>query len=202
MILKGQAINLRDWQLDDLEAYAYWLRPEQRWQELDGPYYAKTQLAEIPGIVAQMREKIEVTAWPEPRQRLVIAQHDNDSLLGMVSWYWTSQETYWLSLGISIYDPDNWGKGIGYEALGLWGDYLLAVMPQLARLDLRTWSGNVGMMCLAQKLGYREEARFRRARIVKGLYYDGMGYGVLREEWQALYPDGFAAHLATLKGKE
>ena len=51
------------------------------------------------------------------------------------------------------------------------------------------------MMRLAQKLGYREEARFRNARIVDGHYYDGMGYGILREEWAARYPQGFAATL-------
>ena len=87
------------------------------------------------------------------------------------------------------------GKGYGYEALGLWGEYLFRAMPELARLDLRTWSGNIGMMRLATKLGFREEARFRKARIVDGVHYDGMGYGVLREEWDARYPDGFAASL-------
>ncbi len=49
------------------------------------------------------------------------------------------------------------------------------------------------MTRLAVKLGYILEARFRKARIVKGAYYDGLGYGVLREEWRERYPDGFAA---------
>ena len=68
-------------------------------------------------------------------------------------------------------------------------------MPAIARLDLRTWSGNRGMMRLAEKLGYVEEARFRKARIVKGQFYDGMGYGVLREEWEQRYPNGFTQNL-------
>jgi putative hydrolase of HD superfamily len=87
---------------------------------------------------------------------------------------------------------------LGYEALGLWGDYLSAAMPELARLDLRTWSGNIGMMRLAGKLGCKEEARFRKARIVNGAYFDGMGYGVLREEWDAQYLDGFAASVSAI----
>jgi hypothetical protein len=37
-------------------------------------------------------------------------------------------------------------KGIGFEALGLWMDYLFEALPRIARLDLRTWSGNTGMM--------------------------------------------------------
>lgn len=35
-------------------------------------------------------------------------------------------------------------------------------------LDLRTWSGNHGMMRLAEKLGFLQEACFRKARIVRG----------------------------------
>jgi putative hydrolase of HD superfamily len=59
-------------------------------------------------------------------------------------------------------------------------------MPQIARLDLYTWSGNIGMQKTALKLGYKEEARFRNARIVEDIYYDSLGFGILRKEWEAL----------------
>jgi len=36
-----------------------------------------------------------------------------------------------------LYDPATWGQGLGYEALGLWGDYLFTELPKIARLDLR-----------------------------------------------------------------
>jgi RimJ/RimL family protein N-acetyltransferase len=49
-----------------------------------------------------------------------------------------------------------------------------------------------GMIRLAQKLGYRQEDRFRKARIVKGAYCDGLGYGILREDWQTQFPAEFA----------
>lgn len=112
-------------------------------------------------------------------------------MIGLVSRYWISEETQWAAIGIVIYDPAHWRQGIGYEALGLWTDYLFEQQPSWVRLDLRTWSGNTGMMQLAEKLGYTLEARFRKARVVNGQYYDGLGYGVLREEWQAHFPLGF-----------
>jgi putative hydrolase of HD superfamily len=171
------------------------MQPGQRWQEFDGPYYPRPSPARVAEQVAKLRETITTATWPEPRTHLVIADWHNDSLLGRVSWYWVGQETNWLAVGISLYDPACWGRGYGYEALGLWCDYLLAAMPQLLRLDLRTWSGNHGMMALAQKLGFQEEARFRKARVVAGTVYDGLGYGVLREEWAARHPQGFAASL-------
>lgn len=193
--LSGKQITLRDMTLDDLEPFGHWLHPGHKWQALDGPYYPKPSADAIPQILDRRRTAIEKGDHPTPRQRLIIADGKTDALVGMVSWYWISEETWWPALGIVIYDPDQWGKGIGYEAFGLWSDYLLREQPNFARLDLRTWSGNIGMMRLAEKLGYTLEARFRKARIVNGDYYDGLGYGILREEWHARYPDGFAASL-------
>lgn len=193
MQLDGKRITLRDWVLADLPVYAEWMNPSHRWHELDGPYYPRPTAEATAQINAKRQAYIEQNSFSSPRVNLVIAQ--DDAFIGMVSRYWQSEETNWLSVGIVIYDPAQWGKGLGYEALGLWSEYLFAAMPQLARLDLRTWSGNMGMMRLALKLGYAEEARFRKARIVNGEYYDGMGYGVLREEWAARYPQGFAASL-------
>lgn len=196
MRIGGKGIVLRDWRLADLERFAFWLDPGQRWHAFDGPYYPKLPRERIPPLIARRREAIVAGQLPEPRTSLVIADRDTDALVGQVTWYWESEETHWLGVGIGIFDPELWGRGLGYEALGLWGDYLFGAMPDLARLDLRTWSGNTGMMRLAGKLGFREEARFRKARIVDGIFYDGMGYGVLREEWDARYPNGFAAHLS------
>ena len=194
MQITGNKISLRDWQVRDVEDFIAWQRAGHAWQDLDAPYYKDDpDDAELERRKEKHRAKIEGGNLPEPREQLVIAR--DDVLIGMVSSYWISQETNWRAVGIVIFNPAYWGKGYGYEALGLWSQYLFDHHPDFVRLDLRTWSGNVGMMRLAEKLGYQEEARFRMARLVDGQYYDGMGYGVLREEWQGRYPDGFAATL-------
>ncbi len=189
--LEGKRVRLRDWALDDLDSYAAWLQPGHRWQELDGPYYGHAAANEIPGIIESIRTRILENDFANPRQRLIIAERQQNRLIGQVSRYWISVETNWLALGIAIYDPALWGQGLGFEALGLWMDYQFAEVPALVRLDLQTWSGNTGMMRLAEKLGYQLEGRFRKARIVNGVHYDAIGYGILREEWQARYPNGF-----------
>ncbi|MFD3164506.1 GNAT family N-acetyltransferase [Herpetosiphon sp. NSE202] len=183
MQIQGQRCMLRDWQLNDLALWGDWLRPEHEWQRWDGPYYPGPTLAEIPELVAQKRAIIEAAEWPNPRMNLVIADPATDQLLGTVTSYWESIETNWLCLGIAIYDPAWWQRGIGREAFGLWIDYQFAQRPELVRLDLRTWSGNQRMVKLATTLGFRQEACFRKARIVEGHYYDGLGFGILREEW-------------------
>lgn len=193
--LDGQRVRVRDWLLEDLESFAHWMRPGQRWQELDGPYYPHAKEDEIPGIVGRITTRVVQGDFPDPRQNLIIASASDNRLIGQVSRYWISQETQWLAAGIVIYDPALWGQGLGYEALGLWAEYLFTRFPQIVRLDLQTWSGNRSMMRLAQKLGFQLEGCFRKARIVNGEYFDSLGYGILRDEWTARFPEGFARSL-------
>lgn len=197
MHIAGKQIRLRDMQASDVSEWVRWQTPDAQWKTLDAPYYHQDDEARPLEEVAQ--EQVTKLAKninrSRPHRVAAIARAEDDFYLGMVSWYWISQETNWPAVGIVIYDPAHWGKGYGYEALGLWSQYLFDAMLEFIRLDLRTWSGNKGMMRLAEKVGYTLEARFRKARMVDEQIYDGIGYGVLREEWQQRYPQGFAATL-------
>ncbi len=186
MHLKGKTISLRDWQLKDLEIYRHWNTGHFRWMDFNGPYYPNLTKNELEAQITALKSRIETNDWPIPRKKLVIFDHTDDKMIGDVSWYWQSQETNWLSIGLAIYDEKNWSKGLGFQALSLWISYLFQANNDLVRMDLRTWSGNHGMMKLAEKLGFKEEARFRKARIVKGEYYDSIGMGILREEWESV----------------
>jgi RimJ/RimL family protein N-acetyltransferase len=188
----GRRVRLRDWTLEDLPAWAYWQQPHHEWYKYDGPWWGVPRSETLDGKNEEHRAKILAGDWPTPRTRLVIGDLGSDQFLGTVNRYWECKETNWLAIGIGIYDPQNWGKGLGFEALGLWTDHVFKALPDLVRLGLGTWSGNVGMVRLAQKLGYLQEACFRKARIVRGEYYDAVGFGILREEWTERYPNGFA----------
>ena len=200
--LEAPLVRLRDWCEADLARWNYWLQPGHRWKELDGPYYALPTPVEIASMLAKIHDQIQEGSWPIPRQRAVICQPNDAAFLGLVSWYWESQETQWPGIGIVIFDETWWGRGLGYHALGLWSEYLFLSLPDILRLDLRTWSGNAGMMRLAHKLGYREEARFRQARRVHGTLYDGLGYGILRSEWEEQFPHGFTVASNAKAGTE
>lgn len=192
--IEGRKIRLRDWRLEDVDIFRHWQKPGAPWQALDGPYYRSAE-DESDKLAHELKSRIEAADFPTPRMRLVIADRESDRLLGTVSSYWESKETHWLCAGISIFDDAWWGRGIGSEALGLWIEWLFRNHPQIVRLDMRTWSGNIGLIRLAKKLGFTQEACFRNARLVDGKYFDGLGFGILRGEWEALHPEGFASRL-------
>lgn len=184
MILKGENIVVRDWEIHDFPLYRKWNNGKHLWKEFDGPYYPKASSMFIESKIKSLRQRIEKKSWANLRSYLVIADKTNNELIGTVVWYWESKESNWKSIGLIIYNEKIWGKGIGFEALKLWINYLFENDITLKRLDLRTWSGHQGMMNLALKLGFKEEARFRNAREVKGKVYDSIAMGILREEWK------------------
>lgn len=185
-MLDGDGLRVRDFSPEDMLAYRHWLAPEREWHLWDGPYFAKATAGDIDRIVTMEEERVRTLQngggleWP--RQRAVIADRDTDQLIGTLSWYYESPESDWRRVGMVIYDQARRGKGLGLEALRLWTSYLFDT-TNVRRLDLATWSGNVAMCRVAKKLRWREEARFRQAREVRGAIYDSVVYGVLRSEW-------------------
>ena len=176
-------ILLRKIALDDLKEYAYWRLPKHKYHEFNGPYFSKSKKAEIETQMEALTQKIaEGNIDPLPNKR-IISNKQND-LIGEVNWYWKSKETNWMEVGLVIFDEQNWGKGIGYMALKLWISELFERRAELVRLGITTWSGNHGMIRLAEKLGMKKEAEYRKARIVNGEYYDSISYGILKEEWK------------------
>ena len=200
--IRGCRIRLRDWTLEDLPAYQRWLQPDQEWYRHDGPWWGPPKVETIAAWIKKKRKAILDEDWLVPRKQVVIADLATDRFIGTTHWNWKLKETRWRNVGIEIYDPRNRGKGLGFEALGLWIDHLFDALPEIVRLGIGTWSGNVRMVGLTRKLGFLEEARYRKAVIVEGEYYDGVGYGVLRKEWKDRYPNGFAADALGLVGRE
>lgn len=208
LAVEGQRVRLRDWRADDLPVYERWIMPppdggEHEWQRTDGPFYPNFTAQTAQRWLGRLTERVHRGDWPAVRDTAVIAEQGTDRFLGQVSWYHAEAPTedpgtgtHLLplhSIGVAIYPPEFWSGGYGSEALRLWVDLLFRV-GDADRVDLETWSGNRGMCRVAQKLGFTEEARIRRARMVAGEHYDRMIYGMLREEWEQAPWCGASAH--------
>lgn len=203
MLLTGSRAILRDWTPPDIEGLRRWIVPPapgttasgvHEWQLYDGPYYSRWTAEGAVGWCDSLARRAHDGDWPAVREHLAIADAASGEFIGQASWYWQERPTAesedgtallpWRRLGLAIYDPAHWSGGYGTEALRLWTDYLFAATDS-SRLDFATWSGNEGMCRIGTKLGFTEEARFRKARKVRGELYDDVVYGVLREEWEA-----------------
>ena len=177
---------IRELEMKDLKDFLYWNHPSREFHKYNGPYYGRKNEEELRRYVEELKEQFLNGANNVLKNKKMIANKDTDEIIGQVNWYWKSEETLWMEIGIVIFNENYWGKGIGYEALKLWIDEIFDENPKLVRLGLSTWSGNLRMMHLAEKLGFVKEAVYRKARIVNNEYYDSISYGILKEEWELL----------------
>ncbi|WDV46388.1 GNAT family protein [Clostridiaceae bacterium M8S5] len=179
-------IILRNFKVEDIDDYYDLMHPSREYHKFNGPYYKKANEEELREYLEKMRKKLTNNDNSIHEKKKIIADKNTDEIIGEVSWYWKSEETFWMEIGIVVFNENYWGKGIGYQALPIWIDELFDRYKKIVRLGLTTWSGNKRMMKLAQKIGFKCEAVYRNARIVKGKYYDSVSYGVLREEWNKI----------------
>lgn len=177
-------IILRELEIQDLVDYFDLNHPSREFHKFNGPYYKKDTEEELREYVEKLRIAFLKGEKNILKNRNIIADKDTNKMIGQVNWYWKSEETLWMEVGIVIFDNKFWGNGIGYKALKLWIKKIFDENPKLVRIGLSTWSGNKRMMRLAEKLGMKKEAVIRKARIVNNQYYDSISYGILKEEWQ------------------
>lgn len=183
--LQGKKVVLRDIRPEDVPEIYYWKYEAEDREHLNwnGPYkpldlLTKEEYVSLP----RYAESLALVGTDAARTELII--EIDGQLKGSVGRYWISEETNWCEIGIVIYDSRYWSNGYGREAFQMWIDYLFTHMDTV-RLGIGTWSGNERMMRLAAYCGMIEEARVRKARIVRGEYYDAIKMGMLREEWEA-----------------
>ena len=174
-------IILRDLELDELEKYKYWKLPHHKYHLFNGPYFKKDSIHDVEKHIKTLKNKLIKGKCALENKKIITNEHHE--IIGEVSWNWKSKETYWMEIGIVIFNDEFWNKGIGYIALNLWVSFIFNTTSDINRLGISTWSGNKGMINLAIKLGMKKEAEYKNARIINGKYFDSVSYGILREEW-------------------
>ncbi len=183
---ESRGIRVRMLQPGDVAQLQQWWMPDQDWHRWDGPYFPKMTRAEVVDAMSRLADQIadgSLNAARPVRRAAIVRAEAPGSVIGSVSWHWESEASDWRRIGLTVYDPDTRGQGVGTEALRVWTDHLFATTG-IVRLDYSTWSGNSRMIAVGQRLGYTEEARFRDAREVRGERYDSVVMGVLRREWE------------------
>ena len=125
---------LRTITLEDLPHYRSLISPKQAFHRLNGPYLGMPTQADQNKKI--MEFAFELTKAEPSFNFQLICDAKTDRMLGEVSYYWKDQRTNWLEVGIVLFEQDDWGKGIGSEALPLWIDKQLANAPLWSVSDL------------------------------------------------------------------
>ncbi|WP_280771770.1 GNAT family N-acetyltransferase [Salipaludibacillus daqingensis] len=179
-IIIGNKVVLKEATEDDIDELYFWKyeEEEQEAKKWNGPYIFEKKIT---------REEYH-KQWDEEIFSCIPASlvlKGDGKVIGYVGSYWVDMNTNWIETGIVIYDNNFWNGGYGSEAYKRWIDYLFTE-TDLHRIGMSTWSGNKRMMKVAKRLGMKEEARIRKARIINGEYFDAIKMGMLREEWEEL----------------
>jgi len=131
-----------------------------------------------------------LSRWLEERHQatdvflFAIRLHDNDDLIGYIE----IDEILWSQqvggVTIAIGDPQNWGKGYGYEAMQLALRFAFYEL-NLHRVQLTVFNYNQRAIALYEKLGFQREGVYREFIQRDGKHYDMYLYGLLRREWES-----------------
>lgn len=188
IIAETEHLLLRDFTQMDIPKRVEWETVEREWQNWDGPWVfegmseeAHRQRAErIARELKQFALMHERKSEQDTRYAFQLELKESGEYIGCISCYcindhydYTDDDGY-FAFGIDIPPVHHRGKGYGFEALSAAVRYLSA--QGLEEMYLQTWSGNVPMVKLAEKLGFTEIQRRKDARTVRGSRYDALTF--------------------------
>lgn len=188
MRIEFKDIILRDMIESDIEDYVRWFTIQQEWENWDAPWEKEDTCQESER--KKWTEYYEsVKARLDDTRRLKFEIEWNNRHVGWVSSYHIDENYEWvkkikdgqisyLAVGIDICEPDVYGKGIGTNALRVFINYHFENGEK--ELYTQTWSGNIRMIRLAEKLGFVECDRDVDKREIDGQKYDGLTFKLER----------------------
>jgi [ribosomal protein S5]-alanine N-acetyltransferase len=90
-------------------------------------------------------------------------------------------------VSIIIGEKAYWKKGFGKEVIWIICNHGFREM-NLSRISCGTFETNIGMIEIARYIGMKEEGRRRNAAYKNGKYLDIIEFGILKEEYEKLWP--------------
>jgi len=175
--LDGERIYLTPTTMDDFDDHYRWDHNRQL-VFLDDNYFR-------PKSYTKANEDFEKRLNDNGNCSFIIISKETQSTIGLIEVYSINdyeRRGYW---GI-ILSQEYWNQGYGSEAARLLLKYAFEELC-LRRLKSYTHSGNPVSMKFQEKLGFVKEGVLRKEYFFDGSYYDGIDYGMLREEYMELY---------------
>lgn len=182
--IRYRNIILRDLKEPDIDDWIRWETVDTEWMDWDGP-----DLEAPPFLEEEFRaECAQLLSHPIRGFRnffeLDTAQGEH---IGMVTGGLTGEDYEYLTreeiaagkkayhtIGIVICESGQWCQGYGTQALTAFCRHF--INHGRKEIRLQTWSGNLRMVCCAEKIGFVEINRFVGNRHIRGEVYDGLTF--------------------------
>jgi len=177
-MIEGKRVRLRSFELSDLdEIMKHWNNMELRnflGSADRGPVARNEEEEWIRGTWKQRQERKAFTFAIE-----TMADNKLIGGTGLFNIDWTSRSAM---VGVSIYNPEYWGKGYGQESMNLIVGFAFRTL-NLDRVELDVFDFNKRAQKCYLKVGFKEVGRRRKARFIDGKYHDDIIMDILKDEW-------------------
>ncbi len=169
---------LRDMKEQDIEDYVRWFTSDTEWGDWDAPWENILGNGEQEERRAWTEYYAFVKDLPADDVRRKFEIESDGKHIGWISSYtdlgYIGNEDGIRAIGLDIPRIEDRNKGYGAAAFRMYMDHLRAHGHR--SFYTQTWSGNLPMVRLAEKLGFREIVRIKGLREVRGRLYDALTF--------------------------
>jgi len=169
-MLKGNDLNLRVVEKDDLPAFAEWVNDP----EFAGEFQPLLQISRT-----ELEKQYDKLA---PQDEWFFIEKKDGSKIGFVRACHLAVFGKPFEIGFTLI-PSARGKGYGTEAVQIIVDYLF-LSKDIVRIQAHTIPRNLASQRTLEKAGFRKEGVARKLIFIRGEWQDALFYGILREEWK------------------
>lgn len=174
---RGEHVYLRPLESEDAAAIHRWYEDAR----------VQATMGEAPMSLAARREQSAQRASSDGRDAVhfVICLLADDRPIGRTDLFHIDWRHGSCAFGITIGEPELWGRGLGTDAVDALVDYAFGQL-RMERVWLDTDIDNTRAQAAYAKAGFVREGIFRHAFHQDGRWSDDVRMALLREDWAAL----------------
>jgi len=176
-MIRGKKVRLRAFEKED---YEFMHRIQNDEEVMSWARFRPDHMVSLEAL--QKEYDAELKGENALRRTFVVVDSKSGRAAGWCSLRWWRPFATTVDFGIAL-DREFRGKGLGTEVLELL-TALAFEQYNMHKVELFTRADNKAMVRAAEKNGFRVEGRSRESMYFNGGYWDGVGMGILREEFE------------------
>ncbi|MGZ9585871.1 GNAT family N-acetyltransferase [Paenibacillus marinisediminis] len=167
----GQNLKLRAIQPEDIVIFE--LLDNEILRNMDSLHFPRTE--------TQMKDWVEEQLEEEDAFRFIAVDQDNN-IVGMIETFDCDRKNGTFDYYLAVFEPYR-GKGYAKEMILMVLHFFFLELPY-QKVNTTVYSFNSPSIRLHEKVGFVKEGQLRNIIYTRGAYYDGICYGMTRQEFE------------------